>query len=245
MASPLALLHNLSVTGKVAGLGAAGLLATSLVGGIAVAELNAIDTDNGELRADQTAYSLILSLDTRASELKVDAYKALLRPDPQGQVEELEEDVAKPRELLAELAKIPVDEAEAAAVAAIEAEYDPYIAAIESVVAGAAADQRAARADWELVQQANDKTDDVIDAAKELFVGAIKERSAVVDARSERTSRTILFVLLAGLVLVSGVAWAVSQAIIRPLRQCVQGLDAVADGDLTTRVELERADELG
>ncbi len=114
MASPLALLHNLSVTGKVAGLGAAGLLATSLVGGIAVAELNAIDTDNGELRADQTAYSLILSLDTRASELKVDAYKALLRPDPQGQVEELEEDVAKPRELLAELAKIPVDEAEAA-----------------------------------------------------------------------------------------------------------------------------------
>ena len=39
----------------------------------------------------------MLQLDTRASELKVDGYKALVRPNPADQLEELAGDIDTPR----------------------------------------------------------------------------------------------------------------------------------------------------
>ncbi len=244
MPSPLALLTSLSVTAKVAALGAAGLLATSLVGGLALVEMHNVRQDSERLSEVQAASALVLRLDTRASELKVDAYKSILRKDPAGQIEELQEDIAKPKELLAELEGIDLHGDAAAAVKVVADEYDSYMAAVEAFVDGAVKDQRSARARWEEIQQANDKTDDAIDSAKDVFTAQIEAQHVELVSSSGRTAQLVVLVLLAGLILVTAVGAAVSRAIVRPLRRCVAGLDAVAEGDLTTRVEIEGRDEL-
>src|ERR1700709_2017807 len=76
----------------------AALLGTLLVSNAAVnrARQDAADLNN--------AQALVLQLDTRASEFKVDAFRALVRPDPQAELPNLDDDVATADDLLAQLA---------------------------------------------------------------------------------------------------------------------------------------------
>ena len=80
----------------------------------------------GQRRARRTstqAEALVLQLDTRASELKVDGFKAIVREDPTEQLSELADDIATPEGLLAELDTIPLTGESAEAVAGLEESY--------------------------------------------------------------------------------------------------------------------------
>ena len=58
---------------------------------------------SAELADLSHAQSLVLQIDTRASELKVDGYKALVRPNAADELEELAGDIETPQAMLAEL----------------------------------------------------------------------------------------------------------------------------------------------
>src|SRR5215212_1930975 len=75
-----------------------------------------ISAANEELANLNTAEKLVLQLDTRASELKVDGYKTLVRPDPEAEREELTGDIQTGQDLLDELATVPLTGDSAAAV---------------------------------------------------------------------------------------------------------------------------------
>ena len=69
---------------------------------------------NANVRATETeltnlnhAQSLVLQIDTRASELKVDGYKALVRPNAADELEELAGDIETPQGLPRRAARRP------------------------------------------------------------------------------------------------------------------------------------------
>ncbi len=89
------------------------IVASVLVSNAAVRETNTRLTDLWH------AENLVLQLDTRASELKVDGYKAAVREVPSEQLAELADDIATPEGMLAELREIPLTGEPAEAVAAL------------------------------------------------------------------------------------------------------------------------------
>ena len=87
------------------------------------------------------AEALVLQLDTRASELKVDGFKALVREDPSEQLAELADDIATPEAMLAELDTVHLADSppSAAAVAELQESYGAYTDAITAFIDGAVA----------------------------------------------------------------------------------------------------------
>jgi methyl-accepting chemotaxis protein len=86
-------------------------------------------------------------------------------------------------------------------------------------------------------------------AAMQEFVDGLR---AELDARAQRTrdlrQQTVVLLLAASggsVLLAVWLAWALARSITRPLQQAVEIAQAVADGDLTTRIEVDRQDETG
>ncbi|WP_245177441.1 methyl-accepting chemotaxis protein [Geodermatophilus sp. DF01_2] len=220
-------------------------LAFAGIGGAVYAGNARVQDVSQELADIEHAYSLILQIDTRASELKVDGYKAAVRPVPAEQLPELAEDIASPRELIDELSAIPLDDALDVAVAEVEDTFTGYTDAITAYVNGAVADQAAARVAWNDIQAANDITDGAVGEAKDL----LRERALAVEAELgatlSRAQRITLAVAALGLLLVTGASMAILRSITRPVQRVKTALEALAAGDLTASSGVTSRDELG
>ena len=236
---------NLSLSAKFAVLGATiavsagGILGSSLSGSLRSADMG------DELAVVNQANGLVLQLDTRASELKVDAYASLVRPDPQTEVANVIDDVGKVDALLEQLAALPLSGAAASARADLESSFADYSAAMTAFVQGAAADQAAAMAGWAQIQAANDVTDDVVDVAKEVLAAQVAEgRAAQQDAVATGVwvSAGVVGVCL---VLVVAVMYLMWRAIVPSVRRLKGALDAMGEGDLTVSADVHTTDEIG
>ncbi|MCV2491996.1 HAMP domain-containing protein, partial [Geodermatophilus sp. YIM 151500] len=216
-----------------------GLLASSLAGDAAAHRIS------DRLAHLEHAYGLVLQIDTRASELKVDGYKAAVRPDPTEQLPELEEDIATPAELLEELGSVPLEPAEVAAVDEIGTTFTAYTDAITAYVEGAIVDQVAARVAWEEIQAANDITDGAVGAAKELLHAETLAAEAELAATLERYRTVSLLVAGAGVLLVAVLSTLTVRSISGPVRRVKASLEALATGDLTVSADVRSTDEIG
>ncbi|MFD2092619.1 methyl-accepting chemotaxis protein [Blastococcus deserti] len=193
------------------------------------------------------AEAIVLQLDTRASELKVDGYKALVREDPSEQLAELADDIATPEELLEELSTIHLADVPPAAeaVGALMDTYGEYTDAIKAFVESAVADQAGTRIRWEEIQVANDLTDGAVSAAKDALAAASDGAHADL-ADAVDTAETITLVgVVAGLVVVIALSILTLRSITRPVRSVKASLEALADGDLTVPTGVTSNDELG
>ncbi|MCW2606382.1 MAG: Methyl-accepting chemotaxis protein [Frankiales bacterium] len=76
-------------------------------------------------------------------------------------------------------------------------------------------------------------------------VQAVQQTSEAAQRTAEDARRTMLVVLVLGLALALGLAWAVARLITRPLARVNEVLDAVARGDLTRTAPVESRDEIG
>jgi methyl-accepting chemotaxis protein len=220
-------------------LACSGVMAAMLIGNTAVRSANA------ELVHLNEAEELVLQLDTRASELKVDGYKAVVRENPADQLPELADDIATPQEMLAELATIPLTGPEAEAVAALADSYGAYTDAISAFVDVAVADQAAAQARWEEIQVANDLTDGAVGAAKD----ALAAESTLAQTRLEEAisgAQTLsLMIAAASIVVIGLVSWKTLTSITRPVQLVKASLEALAAGDLTRVTGVVSKDEIG
>jgi methyl-accepting chemotaxis protein len=191
------------------------------------------------------ATALVLQLDTRASELKVDGFKALVRPDPSEQLAELADDIATPEEMLGQLETVPLEGASAEAVAGLGESYGAYTDAISAFIDAAVANQAGARVQWEGIQKANDLTDGAVGEAKDALMAesaAAQKHMNDVIAESKAIS---LAVILAALAVIGLVSWLTLRSIKRPVERVKASLDALATGDLTVATGVTARDELG
>ncbi|MGY1694117.1 methyl-accepting chemotaxis protein [Geodermatophilus sp. SYSU D00814] len=216
-----------------------GLLGSTVLGNAAIRDAQ------HDAEALDRAQVLVLQLDTRASELKVDGFKAVVREDPAEQLAELAEDVATPEAMLEELATAELTGDAAAAVAELEGTYGEYTAAISAFVDRAVADQAGARADWEGIQAANDLTDDAVGAAVDTLATESAAATDAMEATVSRYERIGLLVAVAGFLLLAGLSWLTARSVIRPVRSVQASLEALAEGDLTRDSGVSSRDEVG
>jgi len=204
-----------------------------------------ISTANEDLANLNHAESLVLQLDTRASELKVDGYKTLVRPDPGAELEELTGDIQTGTDLLDELATIPLTGKSAAAVADLASTFGQYTDAITAFINAGIADQLGTRASWENIQKANDLSDGAVGAAKDALAAQSDAAQQTLDSAISRTRLITLVSAAAGLALIVLISVVTLRSITGPVRRVKASLEALARGDLTLDTHIRSTDEIG
>ncbi|MGY5885007.1 methyl-accepting chemotaxis protein [Modestobacter lacusdianchii] len=215
------------------------LLTTLLTSNAAVRQAE----DEGTALAD--AQALVLQLDTRASEFKVDAFRALVRPDPQAELPNLRDDVATAEGLLAELAQVPLTGEPAETVGALDEAFGAYTGAITAIAEGAVADQAAARARFEQIQVANDVTDAAVGEAKDALAAAMVVAHDGMDEEMARADVAGMVAVGVGLAVVVALALLIQRSLARPIGRVRASLEAMARGDLTVGAGVDARDEVG
>ncbi len=217
----------------------AGVVGTLLLGN------NRISAQTAELAQLSTAQSLVLQLDTRASELKVDGYKALVREDPESQQADVVDDRGQVTDLLGQLTAVSLTGDSATAVAGLAGAFETYVADIGSFVDDAVADQEGTRARWADIQTANDVTDAAVGTAKDALAADVAAASARLASTTTTSGWTAVAVALAGLLVIGLVGRFTLLGITRPVSRVQAALEALADGDLTVDPGVESTDEIG
>jgi methyl-accepting chemotaxis protein len=216
-----------------------GVLGSMLIGNTAVRDANT------ELIHLNQAQELVLQLDTRASELKVDGFKALVREDPSVQLSELADDIATPQAMLDELAPIPLTGDSAAAVAGLADSYAAYTDAISAFVNAAVSDQATTRLAWEDIQTANDLTDGAVGTAKDALAAESAAAEVRLDDAITRSQNISLLIALVGVTFIGLVSWVTLKSITGPVKLVKASLEALAAGDLTVATGVRSKDEVG
>ncbi|MCF6745805.1 methyl-accepting chemotaxis protein [Blastococcus sp. KM273128] len=198
-----------------------------------------------ELAELNRAEKLVLQLDTRASELKVDGFKAVTRPDPAEQLPELADDIATPQALLDELATVNLEGDAAAAVSGLAASYSDYTDAITVFVESAIADQSAARLRWEEIQAANDLTDGAVGEAKDALAAESARAQERLDDAVASTETQSIVVAVSALLVIVLISLLTMRSVTRPVRRVKDALDALAEGNLTVSTGISSRDEIG
>jgi len=217
----------------------AAVLASLLTSNTAVRE------DSESSRELGQAQSLVLQLDTRASEFKVDAFRALVSADPTTELANLADDNATATALIAELGAIPLTGDSADAVAALDESFTAYTAAIGAVVDAAIGDQATARLSHDAIQQANDVTDAAVGEAKDALAAAGDAADVDLQHAVGRANVIGIVSVAVGLVLVVGLCLLIQRSLARPIGRVRCSLEAMARGDLTVATGVGARDEVG
>ncbi|GAA4730498.1 hypothetical protein GCM10023328_06770 [Modestobacter marinus] len=217
----------------------AGLLTATMASNATVRDAN-----HRLVQLDEAA-ELVLQLDTRASELKVDGLKALVSPTPTDQLVDVADDIATSEALLAQLREVPLTGDSAAAAEAVQTTFGDYQQALASFVEAAVADQVGMRARFEEIQAANDLTDGAVGAAKDALAAESEAAEAELDASITQADWTSGIVAAAGVVAILVICLLTQRALTRPLRRVQASLEAMATGDLTVETGIVARDEVG
>jgi methyl-accepting chemotaxis protein len=200
---------------------------------------------SAELADLSQAQSLVLQIDTRASELKVDGYKALVRPNAADELEELAGDIETPLAMIDELHGIPLTGDPATAVADVESAFLQYTDAITAFVNEAVADQVGTRVKWEDIQTANDLSDGAVGAAKDALAAATQAAQVQLDATISQARTVSIIAGVLGLLLTVVISVFTLRSITRPVLLVKASLEALAAGDLTVVTGVRSKDEVG
>ncbi|MGY1828698.1 methyl-accepting chemotaxis protein [Blastococcus sp. SYSU DS0541] len=217
----------------------AGLLTAVLVGNASVREANT------ELANLNEAQELVLQLDTRASELKVDGFKTIVRDDPEAQLAELAEDIATPEAMLAELATIPLTGPAAASVAGLADSFGAYTDAITAWVELAVADPATMRGRWEEIQAANDLSDGAVSEAKDVLAAESDAAQVRLDDALAQAATVAVVAAVVGILLIIGLSVLTMRSVTRPVERVKRSLEALAEGDMTVATDVDSLDEVG
>jgi methyl-accepting chemotaxis protein len=229
---------------RLALLGGIGL-AVAVVSNVAALLLSAQvrdlqDQERNHLKAAQ----LIRQLDTRASELKVDGYKALLSSTPADLRQDLTDDTQTVTDLFTELNALPLDPDDQQMVKGMQQAFDGYVQGIGAVIDSAVANPRLARRNYEAIQTANDATDEAVGNAADVLGTAVDELEKDAQSTSRKMNVVILGILVAGAVFVVVSTVVLSRAITRRVRTVVEVTKGVAGGDLSRSIEDRGNDEI-
>ncbi|MCF6378842.1 methyl-accepting chemotaxis protein [Nocardioides KLBMP 9356] len=224
---------NWTIGRRIAVITAFGLVATASVAGVAWTTAGDVAGDAGAARNDNAALSAYKSLDTRASELKVTALKALLADDPSTLQADVDEDTATVASLVEDLRALDLAPDSPARVEEVADAFATYTDTIATIVGSARGDGAGGAAGVEQVQAANDVTDALLSDSIDK-VSADADGSGAALASATHSLRTVVLVVaLIGLVGLTLLAWLITRSLVGPMRAAIAALQQFASGDLT------------
>jgi methyl-accepting chemotaxis protein len=235
---------SLTIVQRLGVLGGVGFLAATVSGGAGLLAVHEYSSLSTQLAAATRAQQLIRELDTRASELKVDGYKAVVRPDPANEKAEFTDDAGTITQRLAALSALQLPATQEHQVALVSTAFDGYVQQLGVYLAAAAAGQQTARTHWASIQKANDATDAAVGTATDVFDARAAQVSAELQAVGKRLTISVLVALIAGAASVVSLSVASARSIGRRMRAIGSALEKATDGDLTARTRQSGSDEL-
>lgn len=203
-----------------------------------------VAADVDDVHVDGQAQAIYQALDTRASELKVSALKAVLVADPAAVTADVEEDAATVDELLAGLDDLDLSNEAAARAREVRGAFDAYTPAISSFVDDAVAEQAAQVNKIDLIQSANDALDKTLGEAVEASGSDADAQTANALGTASGLRRIVLVLAAAGLAILVSAGFALTRSLVRPLSLVVAALKRFASGDITVRLEERSSGEV-
>ncbi|GAA2550128.1 hypothetical protein GCM10010435_20070 [Winogradskya consettensis] len=178
-------------------------------------------------------------LDTRQSELKVDAYRSALGDDV---TKDVADDVTSATEAAdaVEAAGLPADLA--AEFAKIRPNVNDFGTFISDFVTQATAGKTPDTGD---IADRNSVVDDQLGALNEKVVAAAEQERADMDKVVDAARWGLAIVVLVCLVVLIGLAVPLTRSITRPVARLAHVIDGLAKGDLTQRTGITSRDEVG
>jgi methyl-accepting chemotaxis protein len=190
----------------------------------------------------QAGLAALNHLDTRQSELKVDAYRAALGQDV---VSDTADDVQSSTAAAdaVEAAGLPSDLA--GTFAANRPDFVAFSGFITDFVKAAVADPASVRSRLDEIQDRNHVTDDEIGSLTDKVSAAVAAERAHQTRTNEEVWLSVVLVAAAGLVLLVGLAIPMARSILVPVRKLAGVIEGLAAGDLTRRSDISARDEVG
>ncbi len=194
------------------------------------------------MRTLESGMAALNHLDTRQSELKVDAYRSALGQDVTGDVVD---DVASATEAADAVEAVGLPQELADTFAGIRPSVNDFGAFIAGFVQRAVADPAAVRGDLGEIAERNSAVDDQLGALNERVRAAVtRERADMADTVTR--SRWLAWIVVGiGLLLLIGLSIPLVRSILRPVQRLAEVIDGLAAGDLTRRSGIASRDELG
>jgi methyl-accepting chemotaxis protein len=181
-------------------------------------------------------------LDTRQSELKVDAYRAALGQDVAADVTD---DVQSSTEAADAVVAAGLPAKMAATFAGDRPDFVAFSQFITDFAKDAATSTGLVRPRLGEIAERNHATDDELGTLTDQVTAAVVRERADLTSAVSRTRLLALAVAIVGLALIVLLAVPLARSILRPVRRLGGVLDAVALGDLTQRSGITSRDELG
>ena len=230
---------------RMAAVGTIGLMAAVLISAASIIGVGRVHALAQQQQEYGRAQQLLREMDARASELKVDAYKALVAKDPADLRQGVAQDVGTLTARTDELAALDLGAVNGVAIDKITAVMTDYGQKISRIVEATVADRAAARRQTDLIQSANDVTDQAIGTTS----AAVDSASMRMQASIERTTTEVrwlaLLLLLLGAVAVGIASMLIGRSASRRMSAAVIALSRVSQGDLSGRMQDEGSDDIG
>src|SRR6478735_2441325 len=200
---------------RIAAITAIGLASALLIAAVAWSSAGDVEYDAERAKTHNEARSLVQSLDTRSSELKVDAFKAVTLDDPTSAQADVADDTDQVAGFIAQMRKLDLDADDAKAIDAMEADFETYTSEIAAFIDAAVADQDGQRGDAEQIQASNEKMDDSLGHMIELLEkGSVEASQNTIDAASAMRTIVLIFSVI-GLLVAAGLAFVITRSLVR------------------------------
>ena len=195
-----------------------------------------------QVRALEVCLGALNHLDTRQSELKVDAYRSALKHDV---TQDVIDDVVSATEAADAVESCGLTGALAAEFGTIRPNVNGFGTFISGYIDAALAPGSTAAPDTDQIAERNNVVDDQLGALNEKVTAAAEqERADMADAAGDTELATWIAGLV-GLLLLVGLSVPLAQSILRPVRRLGEVIAGLAAGDLTQRSGIATRDELG
>jgi methyl-accepting chemotaxis protein len=238
----VARLAELGIAKRLTLMVATGAVALAAVTTIALIGQRNLTRQAENLRGLEAGRAALNHLDTRQSELKVDAYRAALGQDV---TQDVADDVQSATEAGDAVAAAGLPTALAGTFAADRGDFTSFNAFINDFAQAAKADKNSVTGRLDEIASRNNTTDDEIGALGDQITTMVTQEQKDMAATVRTTRWLSLATSLAGLLLLLGFSIPLVRSILRPVRRLGIVIDALAQGDLTKRTGITSRDELG
>ncbi len=235
-------LADLSVARRLSSIVVTGVLVAGAATGIGIWSQEQLTDQSETLRAYTATKAALNHLDTRESELKVDAYRAANGEDTTG---DAVDDVASAREAFEAAARYELPGTLDQQIDQLGASVTAFSAFVTTFVADAKAQPKSVADRYAAIAEQNNAVDDRISAVHEVLDAEIVQREATMADTTASARRWMLTVAGLGLVLLVLMSVPLVRSILHPVRRVGEVVAALSRGDLTQRTGITATDELG
>ncbi|WP_433298462.1 methyl-accepting chemotaxis protein [Actinoplanes sp. CA-030573] len=235
-------LAELGIAKRLALIVATGAVALAALAIITVVSQRQLSRQSATVAALEAGLAALNHLDTRQSELKVDAYRAALGKDV---TQDVADDVQSSIDAADAVVAAGLPPALASKFAGYRPDFESFSDFITSFAADAKANVSSVQPRLGEIADRNHATDDELGGLVDEVTAAVEQEQADMRGTVSSTRWTVLGVAAAGLLLLIVLAVPMARSILVPVRRLGGVIEQLAAGDLTARSGIVSRDELG